>query len=117
MADPASSEELAEAADRTVRQTVAEVIAEAGSTAEAIPVEVRAVFGKPARVLLEQAADADLLVAGHRGLGRVASAGLGSVGLQCVLHATCSLTIVQSVPEPNPQRDAGRTPAMGMPTA
>jgi len=116
MADPASPEELAEAAERTVRQTVAEVIAEVGSTAEAIPVEVRAVPGKPAKILLDQAADADLLVVGHRGLGGVASACLGSVGLQCVLHATCPLTIVRPVPESNTRRDAGWTPAMGMPT-
>ena len=116
MAVPASPEELAEAAELTARQTVAEVIREVGSTAEAIPVEVRAVPGNPAKVLLDQAAEADLLVVGHRGLGGVASACLGSVGLQCVLHATCPLTIVRPVPESNPRRDAGWTPAMGMPT-
>jgi nucleotide-binding universal stress UspA family protein len=102
MADPASSEELAEAAERTARQTVAEVIAEVGSTAEAVRVEVRAVPGNPAKVLLSQAADADLLVVGHRGLGGVARACLGSVGLQCVLHATCPLTIVRPVTESFP---------------
>ena len=116
MGDPASSEELAEAAERTARQTVAEVIAEVGSTAEAIPIEVRAVPGKPAMILLDQAADADLLVVGHRGVGGVASACLGSVGLQCVLHATCPLTVVRPVAGSNPDEMPAAPTAMGMPT-
>jgi nucleotide-binding universal stress UspA family protein len=116
MADPASPEELAEAAERTARQTVVEVIAEVGSAAETIPVEVRAVPGNPAKVLLDQAAVADLLVMGHRGLGGVASACLGSVGLQCVLHATCPLTIVRPVAGSNPDEMPAAPAAMGMPT-
>jgi nucleotide-binding universal stress UspA family protein len=116
MAVPPSPEELAEAAERTARHTVAEVIAEVGSTAEAIPVEVRAVPGNPAKVLLDQAADADLLVVGHRGLRGVASACLGSVGLQCVLHATCPLTIVRPVAESIPNGMPAASAAVGMPT-
>jgi nucleotide-binding universal stress UspA family protein len=117
MAEPASPEELAEAAERTARQTVAEVIAEVGNTAaQAIPVEVRAVPGNPAKVLLDQAADADLLVVGHRGLGGVASACLGSVGLQCVLHATCPLTAVRPVAGSNPDGMPAAPAAIGMPT-
>lgn len=115
MPDPASPEELAEAAERTVRQTVVEVIAEARSTAaEAIPVEVRAVPGNPAQVLLDQAADADLLVVGHRGFDGVASAWLGSVGLQCVLHAPCSLTIVRPVVGSNPDEVSAAPPAIAV---
>jgi nucleotide-binding universal stress UspA family protein len=116
MADPASHEELAEAVARTARQTVAEVIAEVGRTAEAVPVEVRAVAGNPAKVLLDQAAGADLLVVGHRGLGGVASARIGSVGLQCVLDATCSLTIVRPVAGSNPDETPAAPRAMGVST-
>jgi nucleotide-binding universal stress UspA family protein len=116
MADPASPDELAETAERTARQTVVEVTAEVGSTAEAIPVEVRAVPGNPAKVLLDQAAVADLLVVGHRGLGGVASACLGSVGLQCVLHATCPLIIVRPVAGSNPDEMPAAPAARGMPT-
>jgi nucleotide-binding universal stress UspA family protein len=116
MADPASPEELAEAAERTARQTVVEHIAEVGSAAEAIPVEVRAVPGNPVKVLLDQAGVADLLVVGHRGLGGVASACLGSVGLQCVLHATCPLTIVRPVGGSNPDEMPAAPAAVGMPT-
>jgi nucleotide-binding universal stress UspA family protein len=63
-----------------------------------VPVEVQGIVGSPAKVLLEQACDADLLVLGHRGLGGFASAMLGSVGLQCVLHAQGPVTIVRDGP-------------------
>jgi nucleotide-binding universal stress UspA family protein len=43
---------------------------------------------------------ADLLVLGHRGRGGFASAVLGSVGLHCVLHALCPVTIVRPEREP-----------------
>ena len=47
-----------------------------------------------AAVLVEEAADADLLVVGHRGHGALGSTLLGSVGLRCVLHAPCPVTVV-----------------------
>jgi len=62
------------------------------------PVEIDVTPGRPARVLLNAAQDADLLVLGHRGRGTVAGALLGSVGLQCVLHAPCPVTIVRALP-------------------
>jgi len=64
----------------------------------AVPTEVIAVPGPAAKALIEQAKDADLLVVGHRGRGGFKSAVLGSVGLHCVLHAMCPVTIVR--PEP-----------------
>jgi hypothetical protein len=65
-----------------------------GSVDGAVPVEIRVVQGNPAQVLAEQASEADLLMVGHRGLGGFASACLGSVGLQCVLHAACPVVVV-----------------------
>jgi nucleotide-binding universal stress UspA family protein len=52
-------------------------------------------------VLVEASEGADLLVLGDRGR----SALLGSVGLHCVLHATCPVTIVR------PAAVTARTPA------
>jgi nucleotide-binding universal stress UspA family protein len=70
----------------------------------AVPTEVVALPGPAAKALLEQAEDADVLVVGHRGRGGFKSAVLGSVGLHCVLHATCPVTIVRpervAVPAP-----------------
>ena len=47
-----------------------------------------------AQVLLDTAADADLLVLGSRGLGGFRGLLLGSVSQQCVTHATCPTVVV-----------------------
>ena len=67
----------------------------AGPGASTVPVDVVAIPGSPAKVLVRQTRDADLLVLGRRGRGAVAGVLLGSVGLACVLHATCPVTIVR----------------------
>jgi nucleotide-binding universal stress UspA family protein len=64
-----------------------------------VPITVEARHGAPADVLMDQAAGADLLVVGHRGRGAFRSAVLGSVGLRCVLHATCPVTVVRAGPQ------------------
>jgi nucleotide-binding universal stress UspA family protein len=51
-------------------------------------------------VLLEEAADADLLVVGSRGLGGFRGLLLGSVSQQCAHHAPCPLVIVPHHREP-----------------
>ncbi|HEY2190976.1 MAG TPA: universal stress protein [Actinomycetospora sp.] len=58
------------------------------------PVDVDAVPGRPVEALVEVARDADELVVGHRGLGAVGSAVMGSTSLGCVLHAPCPVTVV-----------------------
>lgn len=75
--------------------------------ARRITVEVVAVSGNPAAELVEQSREADMLVLGHRGLGGLASAFLGSVGLNCVLHAHCPVLVVR------PTRRAAPDPANG----
>jgi nucleotide-binding universal stress UspA family protein len=51
--------------------------------------------GPPARVLLEAARDAALLVLGSRGRGGFASLLLGSVSQQCAQHAPCPVMIMR----------------------
>jgi nucleotide-binding universal stress UspA family protein len=116
MAVPPSRQELAEAAERTIEQTVAEATARVAGRAPAVDVEVRVVPGAAAQVLVDQAADADLLVVGHRGRGGFASACLGSVGLQCVLHARCPVTVVRPSTTSTPGRAAAGAVAAGRPT-
>jgi len=66
-------------------------------------VRVRAVMGIAADALIGASHGADLLVVGSRGLGGFASMLLGSVGMQCALHASCPVTVVHS-PEAHRER-------------
>ncbi len=85
------------ATQRALDETVAQVVKTLGATVDNVPVETLTVAGSPAEVLIAQATQADVLVIGHRGRGRIASAVLGSVGLHCVLHAPCPVTVVRLV--------------------
>lgn len=59
-----------------------------------VPITRRAVEGNPATVLVDAAADADLLVLGRRGHGRVLDLLLGSVSEHCIQHASCPVVVV-----------------------
>ena len=63
---------------------------------DAAGIEIVAIVreGHPAKVLLDEAASADLLVVGSRGLGGFAELLLGSVSHECAQHATCPVVIV-----------------------
>jgi nucleotide-binding universal stress UspA family protein len=88
-------EETTAELEESARKLLDAVRQERGGAVADVPAEVRAVAGPAAPVLVERAKDADLLVVGHRGRGGFASAVLGSVGLQCVLHAQCPVTVVR----------------------
>ena len=86
--DPAYTEAVAVAAlDAIVARTVG---ADRGAS-----VQQRVVNDHAASALLEASDEADLLVLGARGLGRLKSALLGSVSQQCLHHATCPVAIVR----------------------
>lgn len=56
---------------------------------------VEVYMGPAAAVLTRLSRGAALLVVGHRGRSGLASHLLGSVGLSCVLHAECTVTVVR----------------------
>jgi nucleotide-binding universal stress UspA family protein len=91
---PALVGELSADLEKIGRQMVDDVVAGRDGALTDVPVKVWAVPGPAAAVLVEQAAEADLLVVGHRGRGALRSAVLGSVGMQCVLHAPGPVTVV-----------------------
>jgi nucleotide-binding universal stress UspA family protein len=97
--DPA---EFEKDADRTVTDAIRAVIG-AGSD---VQVSAHVKEGNPAQVLLDAAAEADLLVVGSRGHGGFAEALLGSVGQQCVHYAPCPVVIIRD--KKNPIPDAAR---------
>jgi len=84
---------------KAARQMVDDVLAETSWDGTPPEVSVEALAGRPAEVLVDVAREADELVVGHRGRGGFGSIVLGSVGLGCVLHAACPVTVV---PEPVP---------------
>ena len=59
------------------------------------PIEIVVAAGPAAGVLIDKSGEVDVLVLGHRGRGGFASMLLGSVGLQCVLHAHCPVIVVR----------------------
>jgi nucleotide-binding universal stress UspA family protein len=63
---------------------------EAGVEADPVVCE-----GQAAEVLVEEAANADMLVVGSRGHGGFAGLLLGSVSAQCAHHAVCPLVVVR----------------------
>lgn len=62
-----------------------------------VPVDPVVAEGPPGRVLLDAAADADLLVVGSRGRGGFAGLLLGSTSHQVVSHAHCPVVVVPAV--------------------
>ena len=58
-------------------------------------VELRAVQGNAAEVLVEASRDADLLVVGSRGHGGFTSALIGSVSQSCTNHAECPVVVIR----------------------
>jgi nucleotide-binding universal stress UspA family protein len=78
------------------RESLEHAVRELGAAAEGLEIETRLREGQPADVLVEEAADADLLVVGSRGHGGFAGLLLGSVSHQCALHAPCAVLIVRS---------------------
>ena len=84
--------------EQDARKVLGAVISDEVEQADGQRVTARVVNGHPADVLLDAAADADLLVIGSRGHGSVADALLGSVGRYCVHHAHCPVLIMHGEP-------------------
>jgi len=89
-----SLEAVRDGAQAHVDRIVSEVRDEVGADAAGVTVLPHVVAGNAAAALLHSAHNADLLVVGNRGRGGFASMTLGSVSLQCVLHAPCPVTVV-----------------------
>ena len=87
-------------AQRVAKDAVDAFTADHPALAAQVEMEIVGVSGHAASELVEQTRGADLLVLGHRGRGAVASTFLGSVGLSCVLHAQCPVTIVRPARAP-----------------
>jgi nucleotide-binding universal stress UspA family protein len=79
-----------------------------------VSVTTRVVFGTATEVLLDGARDADLLVLGSHGHGRLFHAVLGSVAEACVRGGVCPVVVV---PVPQPAKVPAAAQATGLPSA
>jgi nucleotide-binding universal stress UspA family protein len=85
-------------------QTIAERICDgareqAAKEAPDVPIRAEAIEGGSTQVLLDQSADADLLVVGARGHGGFIGLVLGSVSDQCTRHAHIPVVVVPALAE------------------
>jgi nucleotide-binding universal stress UspA family protein len=89
---PMPPEDFEEAARNSLNGAVDEVL----STIDVpVPVDREIRHGHSAQVLVDAAADADLLVVGCRGHGSFYGALLGSISQRCAQHAPCPVVIVR----------------------
>jgi nucleotide-binding universal stress UspA family protein len=100
-------------AQQVAQEAVAAFTADHPALAGQVEMEIVGVTGHAASELVEQSREADGLVLGHRGRGGIANTFLGSVGLSCVLHAHCPVTIVR----PNQATEHAAATAGGTPSA
>jgi nucleotide-binding universal stress UspA family protein len=84
------------------RDALAGILGHEGASQSGVEVRPVVTEGHPADVLLRASSGADLLVLGSRGLGGFTSAVVGSVSLQCVLHAHCPVLVLRDGHEGHP---------------
>jgi nucleotide-binding universal stress UspA family protein len=84
----------ADVLERTARTLLAEAVDQADDRGLAGRIERTLVMGTAAGAVLEAADEADLIVIGSRQQGAAGSFFLGSVSLQVIHHAECSVVVV-----------------------
>ena len=82
--------------ERGRAEVIDKAIAAALGDEPSVTIERRADYGHPVEVLVDESADADLLVVGSRGHGGFPGMMLGSVSTHCVTHAHCPVTVVRA---------------------
>jgi len=93
------SEEALKSLEVEAEERLAEAAEDARSVATNLWIMTQAVQGQAASVLMHASRHADLLVLGSRGLGGFRELLLGSVGQQCVNHASCPVVVVRHLNE------------------
>jgi nucleotide-binding universal stress UspA family protein len=80
---------------------LAHAVAQASTAHPGVTVASEIVEGRPAEVLVDAATDADLLVVGSHGHGRLHHAVVGSVAEECIRAAVCPVVVI---PVPHAER-------------
>ena len=90
-----------DAYQRQASDKVEQIVCETLGSDVRLRYAVHAVHRSPGRALIELSEDADLLVLGSTGRGRLAAWLLGSIADEAMSHAPCSVVIVRPPPEPS----------------
>ena len=80
---------------QTTAEDLAQVIKEELGEEPSVRVQAQVKQGRPAKVLIDESTDADLLVVGTRGHGGFAGLVLGSVSQHVAAYAKCSVAVVR----------------------
>jgi nucleotide-binding universal stress UspA family protein len=80
--------------ESSAKSIVENALAAVNGDGDSVEIERVVEEGHAAKVLLDAAADADLLVVGCRGHGGFAELLLGSVSHECTRHAHCPVLVV-----------------------
>ncbi|MEP7333329.1 MAG: universal stress protein [Terracoccus sp.] len=81
--------------ENAAKSLVDEGAARAGATLDASQIETQYWFGSPAAQLIDASRDADLVVVGSRGRGRILAGLLGSTSYAVAAHAHCPVVVVR----------------------
>jgi nucleotide-binding universal stress UspA family protein len=107
-----SLDDIREGIRQRATETVREVTGQLGeSLPELPPVTITTATGSAAEALVHAARGAELLVVGSRGHGGFSSMLLGSVSMQCALHAPCPVTVVRPTAKEKADAMAAAEPA------
>ncbi|HEX7162745.1 MAG TPA: universal stress protein [Trebonia sp.] len=91
---PVAGQDLAKQAREAAQDETDIVLGKFGEEERPPSVTVRAVAGAPAEVLLDAAADADMIVIGARGAGGFKRLLMGSVCTRVTHHAHCPVVVI-----------------------
>jgi nucleotide-binding universal stress UspA family protein len=108
---PPGNLEAPEQLESVARRLVDEAIERAYGTDRPDNLSVTVKEGAPAKVLVEESRNAQLLVVGRRGHGGVLGQFIGSVSAACSAHAHCPVLVVGDEPEPGPEPEEPQAPA------
>ena len=81
--------------NQRAKESLADVIEKVLGPAPGIEIEQFVFEGHPVPLLVDFAADADLLVVGSRGHGAFTGMMIGSVSQHCLTHAKCPVVVVR----------------------
>ena len=87
---------LAEDSETAAKEVLEDALRVVKEEPDSVEIETTVREGQSANVLVEEAANAELLVIGSRGRGGFRELMLGSVSQQCAHHARCPVAIVRA---------------------